>query len=222
MTDPRNPSAPDPDRTARTRTPYVLVAEPDQRRAAMYRDLLQARGYEVVVSRNGDEAKLMLKRRELPSLVVANLSLPRLDGFALLAELNKASGTTSPPVLVISSSKELTGAAWNLKERLGVTELLATDADEVTVSDTLGRLVPLREDRSDAPAAGSAAPSPAHERWIADTLDRDKCSSICCYYFRIERVVSWRGKTVVSWSPKTFFTGANIRSLSSHLAQARR
>jgi diguanylate cyclase (GGDEF)-like protein len=138
----------------------------------MYRDLLHARGYEVVVSRNGDEAKVMLKRRELPTLVVANLSLPRLDGFALLAELKKAAGPTSPPVLVISSSKELTGAAWNLKERLGVTELLATDADEVTVSDTLGRLVPIREGQPDAPAAGAAAPSPAHERWVADMLDR--------------------------------------------------
>src|SRR6185369_4478866 len=130
VTDPRTPAPPDPDRTARNRTPYVLVAEPDQRRAAMYRDLLQARGYEVVVSRNGDEAKAMLKRRELPALVVANLSLPRLDGFALLAELKRVSPANGPPVLVISSSKELSSAAWNLKERLGVTELLPADAAE--------------------------------------------------------------------------------------------
>ena len=36
-----------------------------------------------LVTRDGDEAKAMLKRRELPALVIANLSLPRLDGFAL-------------------------------------------------------------------------------------------------------------------------------------------
>ena len=42
----------------------------------------------------------MLRRRQLPALVVANLSLPRLDGFALLAELRRMSGAAGPPVVV--------------------------------------------------------------------------------------------------------------------------
>ena len=88
----------------------------------MIRDLVELGGFDVIVTRNGDEAKAMLRRRQLPVLVVANLSLPRLDGFALLAELRRLSGRTGPPVVVVSSSKELSGAAWNLKERLGVTE----------------------------------------------------------------------------------------------------
>ena len=135
----------------------------------MIRDLVELGGYDVIVTRNGDEAKAMLRRRQLPVLVVANLSLPRLDGFALLAELRRLSGPAGPPVIVVSSSKELSGAAWNLKERLGVTELLSADAGETEAQDTLSRVLPaLRPDAAD-PAAASAI---AHERWVSETVDR--------------------------------------------------
>jgi diguanylate cyclase (GGDEF)-like protein len=161
---------PETDRSAKRRTPYVLVAEPDYRRASLYRDLIEPAGFDVLITRNGDEAKAMLKRRELPALVVVNLSLPRLDGFALLAELRRMAAGVAPPVLVISSSKELSGAAWNLKERLGVTELLPADADERTVSEALGRLIP----SSGIAATDTAAESPAlmQERWVAEVIDR--------------------------------------------------
>jgi diguanylate cyclase (GGDEF)-like protein len=146
----------------------VLIAEPDPRRATMLRDLVELAGLDVVVTRNGDEAKAMLRRRQLPVLVIANLSLPRLDGFALLAELRRLSGSSGPPVIVVSSSKELSGAAWNLKERLGVTELLPADASEAQAEDTIARVLP----RPAQGADGTAASAAAHERWVADTMDR--------------------------------------------------
>lgn len=135
----------------------------------MIRDLVELGGFDVIVTRNGDEAKAMLRRRQLPVLVVANLSLPRLDGFALLAELRRLSGPAGPPVIVISSSKELSGAAWNLKERLGVTELLAADAGETEAQDTLSRVLPALRPGAGDPAAASLV---AHERWVSETIDR--------------------------------------------------
>ena len=135
----------------------------------MIRDLVELGGYDVIVTRNGDEAKAMLRRRQLPVLVVANLSLPRLDGFALLAELRRLSGPAGPPVIVVSSSKELSGAAWNLKERLGVTELLSADAGETEAQDTLSRVLPALRPGAGDPAAASAV---AHERWVSETIDR--------------------------------------------------
>jgi diguanylate cyclase (GGDEF)-like protein len=137
----------------------------------MLRDLVELGGLEVIVTRNGDEAKAMLRRRQLPTLVVANLSLPRLDGFALLADLRRLAGAGGPPVVVVSSSKELSGAAWNLKERLGVTEILPADADESQAVETLARALPaLRHPGSFSgrpPAAGIA-----HERWVGEAIDR--------------------------------------------------
>ena len=134
----------------------------------MIRDLVELGGYDVIVTRNGDEAKAMLRRRQLPVLVVANLSLPRLDGFALLAELRRLSGPTGPPVIVVSSSKELSSAAWNIKERLGVTELLPADAGETEAQDTLSRVLPAMRPGAGDPAAASLV---AHERWVSETID---------------------------------------------------
>jgi diguanylate cyclase (GGDEF)-like protein len=150
---------------------YVLIADPDPRRAGMLRDLIEFGGHEAVVTRNGDEAKAMLRRRQLPVLVVANLSLPRLDGFALLADLRRLAGSGGPPVVVVSSSKELSGAAWNLKERLGVTEILAADADESQTLETLARALPAL--RHPGGLLGRPAGSGvAHERWVGDAIDR--------------------------------------------------
>lgn len=135
----------------------------------MLRDLVELGGFDVIVTRNGDEAKAMLRRRQLPVLVIANLSLPRLDGFALLAELRRLSGPVGPPVIVVSSSKELSSAAWNLKERLGVTELLSADAAESEAQETLSRALPALRPGGAAPAAASIV---AHERWVSETIDR--------------------------------------------------
>ena len=172
MVDSATPPRSDNDRARPPRAAYALVAEPDHRRAAIYRDLVEAAGLEVLITRNGDEAKAMLKRRALPALVIANLSLPRLDGFALLAELKRLAPSNAPPVLVVSSSKELSGAAWNLKERLGVTELLATDADEAAMRETLGRLLPgVRQHAREVHGPLEASAGVVYERWIADTID---------------------------------------------------
>lgn len=152
--------------------PYVLIADSDPRRAAMLRDLVEIGGYDVVVTRNGDEAKAMLRRRKLPTLVIANLSLPRLDGFALLADLRRMAGTSMPPVVVVSSSRELSGAAWNLKERLGVTELLPADANEQQAAETLARALPGLRHPAGLFDPSAPASVVALERWVGETIDR--------------------------------------------------
>lgn len=160
------PSSSTPSRESPSPGAYVLIADPDPRRAAMLREIVEQAGIEVLVTRNGDEAKAMLRRRRLPVLVIANLSLPRLDGFALLADLRRLAGPASPPVVVVSSSKELSSAAWNLKERLGVRELLPADATEDVAAETLGRALPaLRLPETE----GADRPT---DRWVADTIDR--------------------------------------------------
>jgi diguanylate cyclase (GGDEF)-like protein len=161
----------EPDQPTAQRSDYALIAEPDARRAAIYRDFLESAGLETVVTRNGDEAKALLRRRELPALVVANLSLPRLDGFALLAEIRRAGGAEGPPVVVISSSKELSGAAWNLKERLGVTELVPGDASKDQIAEALVRVLPGLAERLPISPDGVQA-ALLHGRWIGEALDR--------------------------------------------------
>jgi diguanylate cyclase (GGDEF)-like protein len=152
--------------------PFVLIADADQRRAAIYGDLIESRGLRAIVTRNGDEAKATLQRRELPVLLVVNLSLPRLDGFTLLAELRRTTGASGPPALIIASTKELGAAASNLRERLGVTEIVAADATTDQIRDVLGRLLPgMGPDHPESHAAPPFAQD-LGSRWVTETLDR--------------------------------------------------
>ena len=138
----------------------------------MYGDLIEARGFRAIITRNGDEAKAMLQRRELPVLLVANLSLPRIDGFTLVTELRRVSGTDGPPALVISSSKELSAAAWNLKERLGIADVLPGDAPGDQVREVLTRLLPAVAPHVSAPADTRPTGRGLGNRWVTETLDR--------------------------------------------------
>src|SRR5262245_25939742 len=70
---------------------YALVAEPDSTRAVLYRQVVEEEGFAVVITRDGQAALAELASRGAPALLVANLSLARTDGFALLAALRRRS-----------------------------------------------------------------------------------------------------------------------------------
>jgi len=78
----------------------LLAYERDQDVAAV-ETLLQARGLHVVVARTGVEA-LEVARRELPQVVVSDVLLPRLDGFALCRRLREDPLLAHVPVLLHS------------------------------------------------------------------------------------------------------------------------
>jgi len=96
------------------RFPRILIVDdnPDVRR--LIRRILQSQGeYKLFEATNGMEA-IELARRELPNLIILDLMMPEMDGFAVLNELKKSSETAEIPVIVVTA-KELTP---NEKDRL--------------------------------------------------------------------------------------------------------
>jgi signal transduction histidine kinase/DNA-binding response OmpR family regulator len=80
----------------------VVVADdnPDMRR--YLRQLLEARGYGVILATDGAEA-LTAIRRARPDLVLADVMMPNLDGFGLLARLREDEATRALPVIMLSA-----------------------------------------------------------------------------------------------------------------------
>jgi threonine synthase len=69
--------------------------------------ILQAKGdYEIVVATDG-RAALNLIREGRPDLVVLDLMMPEMDGFAVIDALRAESLTQNIPVIVVTA-KELT------------------------------------------------------------------------------------------------------------------
>jgi threonine synthase len=89
------------------RYPRVLIADdtPDARR--LIRRILQAQGdYSLFEAADGREA-IELARQEQPDLLILDLMMPELDGFAVLDAL-KADPLTAPIPVIVVTAKELT------------------------------------------------------------------------------------------------------------------
>src|SRR5688572_3602989 len=90
-----------PDVLIRVVRPRILVADQD---AATLDDVARLLGpeYVVVAVRDG-AAALTLARQESWDLVLADIALPELNGFALLGELRADEATRTLPVVLMSA-----------------------------------------------------------------------------------------------------------------------
>ncbi|RKI47358.1 diguanylate cyclase [Corallococcus sp. AB004] len=118
---------------------YALIAEPDRHRAAGLLALAQQEGLEGVVARDGAEAQELVRQRGSPTLLVTDLALPRVDGFALLAWLRGRSDARHTAVMVVTAFDELRVRAWQLKDALGIHALLSRRAGPEAMRDGVRR-----------------------------------------------------------------------------------
>ena len=80
----------------------VLLVEDEETLRGVLRDLLQREGFHVVEAGDGVEA-LEAVDRCAPNLLVLDLTLPRLDGYGVLARLRARPATVHLPVLVLTA-----------------------------------------------------------------------------------------------------------------------
>jgi signal transduction histidine kinase/CheY-like chemotaxis protein len=77
----------------------VLIAEDNPAQAAHLRSLLERNGFEVLAAQNG-KAALDLARSQLPSVVVSDVMMPEMDGYALCRALKADPDLKSIPTIL--------------------------------------------------------------------------------------------------------------------------
>jgi len=85
----------------------IVVIDDSPMDSRLIRRLLQAKKPYRVFEANSAVEGLQIIRDRLPDLVVSDLTMPEMDGFALLEELKKDTITAKIPVIVVSA-KDLT------------------------------------------------------------------------------------------------------------------
>jgi DNA-binding response OmpR family regulator len=81
----------------------ILIVEDELAMRTALADLLEAEGYRVIVASDG-EAGLERAVKERPDLVLLDVMMPRLDGFALCSELRRL-GHTEPVLLLTAKGQ---------------------------------------------------------------------------------------------------------------------
>ena len=102
----------------------VLVIEDDADVRRLLEAALTAAGLEVVLAADG-ESGLARAGEQAPSLVLPDLYLPGMDGFAVLRALKEAEATANVPVIVISGNPEVKTTARARVLSLGAADLVA-------------------------------------------------------------------------------------------------
>jgi CheY-like chemotaxis protein len=99
----------DPIRDARRRD-YILVAEDNPRVREGLVEIIRSEGYSVVSCSDGQVAMNRLRSSAaLPALIVLDFEMPRMDGWAFLAEREKTPRFKTIPILGISTSHAFAG-----------------------------------------------------------------------------------------------------------------
>jgi DNA-binding response OmpR family regulator len=85
-------------------SPRVLIADPDHASRALYRESFARASCDVVEAEDGRDALVKAFVR-VPSLVVTELQLPAVDGFALCEFLRADSTTANVPIIVVTTEQ---------------------------------------------------------------------------------------------------------------------
>jgi len=83
----------------------ILVVEDDFDISNMLRIYFAGQGYQVEVAARGEDA-LAMCRRKLPDLIVLDIMLPDMDGYAVCRELRTTTRTSHIPVIFLTQKDE--------------------------------------------------------------------------------------------------------------------
>lgn len=80
----------------------VLIVEDNELNMKLFHDLLEARGYRILQSRDGMEA-LRLAREERPDLILMDIQLPEVSGLEVTKWIKQDEHLRSIPIIAVTA-----------------------------------------------------------------------------------------------------------------------
>jgi two-component system, cell cycle response regulator DivK len=80
----------------------ILVVEDNQKNMKLFRDVLNATGFETLEATTGEGA-VALAVEHVPALVLMDIQLPDIDGVAALSRMREDARTAAIPVLALTA-----------------------------------------------------------------------------------------------------------------------
>ncbi len=83
----------------------ILIVEDNQVNSMILRAMLRKHGWEPLVARDGMEGVEMTLRHR-PALILMDLQMPRLDGFAAAGEIRRRLDGPAPAIVAVTANVE--------------------------------------------------------------------------------------------------------------------
>lgn len=80
----------------------VLVIEDNEQNLYLVRFLLEARGHRIREARSGPEG-IAAARAAIPDLILLDIQLPQMDGYAVARALREAPNLDAAPIVAVTS-----------------------------------------------------------------------------------------------------------------------
>jgi two-component system cell cycle response regulator DivK len=80
----------------------ILIADDEDMNRELLRELLEDSGYEVREASDGTEA-FAIACNEMPSLILLDVRMPRMDGYSVLSNLRQRPDTAALPVIAVTA-----------------------------------------------------------------------------------------------------------------------
>lgn len=114
----------------------ILVVEDDENLRKLFSAILLRENYNVLVAKDGLEG-LQMAIAYKPDLILSDIEMPRLNGYALLEKLQQDLDLAMIPVILISGL--VTANARNHALQLGAADFLSKPALPNTILGTLSK-----------------------------------------------------------------------------------
>ena len=85
--------------------PYIIVADDDPDILEAVTTVLESKRFQVATAKDGRECIEMVRKRS-PDLLILDLLMPRMDGFAVIRELRSEPAYAKLPILVLTTVVE--------------------------------------------------------------------------------------------------------------------
>jgi two-component system, cell cycle response regulator DivK len=82
--------------------PVVLVIEDNEQNLYLMRFLLEKHGFTVMEATDGEKG-VEMARETKPHLILLDIQLPKMDGYAVARELRKNSNLAGTPIVAVTS-----------------------------------------------------------------------------------------------------------------------
>ncbi len=133
----------------------LLLIDDDPNLVLLVKDYLELRGYSVITAKNGRDA-LKVFEKDMPNLIICDVMMPEMDGYAFVKKVRENPQTSWLPVLFLSAKGQSQDRVIGLSKGADVYMVKPFEPDELVAQIEASLKQSERMRQAQGPDLGSA------------------------------------------------------------------